>query len=127
MGGEPGKSQGSGLGVGETGLGVGDSGLGVREQASPGKAGGFTMLAPQRGWERRETPHPASYLGHLLPSEKVGITGRARAGIKARRSAPGKSLPSPGCQHRLKREPKPSPFRGPAFDGLIGGDAVKTL
>ena len=29
------------------------------------------------------------------------------------------------CQHRLKRAPKPSPFRGPTFDGLIGGDAVE--
>jgi hypothetical protein len=31
------------------------------------------------------------------------------------------------CQHQDKREPKSPPFRGPAFDGLIGGDAVKTL
>jgi hypothetical protein len=31
------------------------------------------------------------------------------------------------CQHRVKRKPKPSQFRGPAFDGLIGGDAVETL
>jgi hypothetical protein len=29
------------------------------------------------------------------------------------------------CQHRLKREPKPSPFRGRAFDRRIGGAAVK--
>ena len=28
------------------------------------------------------------------------------------------------CQHRPKGEPKPSPFKVPAFDGLIGGDAV---
>jgi len=27
----------------------------------------------------------------------------------------------------LKKGPKPSPFRGPTFDGLIGGDAAKTL
>jgi len=25
------------------------------------------------------------------------------------------------------REPKPSPFRGPGNEGLIGGDAVSTL
>jgi hypothetical protein len=28
------------------------------------------------------------------------------------------------CQHRDKREPKPLPLRGPAFDGLIGGGVV---
>jgi len=31
------------------------------------------------------------------------------------------------CQHRLKRGPRASPFRGPTFDSLIGGDAAKTL
>jgi hypothetical protein len=28
-----------------------------------------------------------------------------------------------GTSRLLTGEPKPSPFRGPAFDGLIGGDA----
>jgi hypothetical protein len=31
------------------------------------------------------------------------------------------------CQHRLKREPISSVYREPGFDGLIGGDAAKTL
>ena len=31
------------------------------------------------------------------------------------------------CQHRVKRKPKPSPFRGRAFAGLVGGDAVEFL
>jgi hypothetical protein len=31
------------------------------------------------------------------------------------------------CQRRDKTEPISSAFKGPGYDGLIGGDAAKTL
>ena len=82
--------------------------------------------APARGGNLRPSKWRTSFgltcstdsNGRTIPARstrRIGKTGCACAGARA----------FVGCQHRLKREPKPSPFWGPAFDGLVGGDAVR--
>jgi hypothetical protein len=82
------------------------------------------------------------FLGHKLPLHG-GVNGnfvgevpsdlrRREEGIRIKHRVNGNSVKTYSkalrvegvCQHRFKREPKPSRSRGPAFDGLIGGDAV---
>ena len=57
--------------------------------------------------------------------KEAGRCGRVLLRRGAAIAAPGvqRALEC-GCHRRNKREPKSSPFRGPAFDGRIGGDAV---